>query len=394
MERQNDLDLITKKLLGPPPKKKSSTNINKDSSTSNNLKNNKHRKIIKKRKSILISPKKINLLEKINRNCSNKARTIKHKNFNFISNSIIINPLQSNSNLKRKSNRKESTHMNLLNEQNTNSNTNRSKSTKIFIGHFNENENTNKRKGKKRKIIKDKKLLKSYISDEQVDKKEYNSIPFSQALRIDKRGYPEIFLSVLAHEIQIVEIFYYRNPFNHLSILLSLYIFELCLDLSMNCFLYTDDVVSEKYNNNGSIGFFTSLSLSFMSNIFAGIITYIVARLAEYANAFELIIKETIKKNQYLLIVLKFKKYLKLKLTGFFIIQIIINLGMCYYLLIFCTVYHKTQGSIMLNYFIGIAESMAISFGLTIITSLIRYLSLKNNWRNLYYTSKYFFEHF
>ena len=162
----------------------------------------------------------------------------------------------------------------------------------------------------------------------------------------------------------------------------------------MNCFLYTEDIVSEKYNNDGSIGFFTSLSLSVMSNIFAGIITYIVARLAEYANAFELIIKETIKKNQYLLIVLKFKKYLKLNLTGFYIIQTIINLGMCYYLMVFCTVYHKTQGSIMLNYFIGISESMAISLGLTIITSLVRFLSLKNKWKSLYNISKYFFENF
>ena len=72
----------------------------------------------------------------------------------------------------------------------------------------------------------------------------------------------------------------------------------------------------------------------------------------------------------------------------------IISFGMCYYLMIFCTIYHKTQGSIMINYIIGIAESMAISFGLTIITSLIRYLSLKNGWKNIYNTSKYMFQKF
>ena len=315
----------------------------------------------------------------------------------MISPKKIINTLQNlrgnnenkfNSNLKGKSILKESTKKNLLKVKNTE--TKRSKSTKIFNNFFTENIKTNTIKKQKRKIIN----LKRYINDEEVDKKEYNAIPYSQALRIDKRGYPEMFLSVLAHEIQIVEIFYYRNKCTHLSILLSLYIFELCLDLTMNCFLYTEDVVSEKYSNDGSIGFFTSLSLSFMSNIFSGIITHIVGRLADYTDAFESMIKETIKKIQYLLIALKFKKYLKFKLTGFFIIQIIINLGMCYYLLLFCTVYHNTQGSIMLNYFIGIAQSMAISFGLAIITSLIRYLSLKNKWKSIYNTSKYFFEHF
>ena len=395
-QKEYDLALISKKFPCLPPKRKSSKIINQDASSSGNLKNEKAHIFNKRRKSILINPKKINILEKINRN-RNKAKTnfqfLKSKNLNFISNSITINLKRNSqkklhSNIKTKSIRKDS--MNLLNEQNTN--TIRSKSTKTCSQRF--YEERDKRKAQKGKIITDEYLLKSYISDEQVDKKEYNSIPYNQALRIDKRGCHEMFLSVLAHEIQIIDIFYYKNPYTHLSILLSIYIFELCLDLTMNCFLYTEEVVSEKYNNDGSIGFFTSLSLSFMSNIFSGLITYVVGKLADYADAFELMIKETNKKNQYLLIVLKFKKYLKLKMAGFFIIQTIINICMCYYLMVFCTVYHKTQGSIMLNYFIGIAESMSISLGLTIITSLIRYFSLKNKWKNVYNTSKYFFEHF
>ena len=91
---------------------------------------------------------------------------------------------------------------------------------------------------------------------------------------------------------------------------------------------------------------------------------------------------------------IKFKKYLKLKISGFFIIQGIVNVGMFYYLMIFWTIYHKTQASVMVNYVIGIAESIAISLGLAFITSLLRYLSIRNEWRSIYYTSKYFFEKF
>ena len=65
---------------------------------------------------------------------------------------------------------------------------------------------------------------------------------------------------------------------------------------------------------------------------------------------------------------------------------------MCYYLMIFCTVYHQTQGNIIFNYFIGICESMTLSLGLAIIVSFIRYLSLKYKWRYMYYTSKHLFE--
>lgn len=203
-----------------------------------------------------------------------------------------------------------------------------------------------------------------------------------------------MFLSVLAHEIDIIDIFYYKNAMTHISINLSIYVFELCLDLTLNCLLYTDEVVSEKYNNNGSIKFFTSLSLSFMSNIFASIIAYIVGKLAEYGEIMELMLKDVVIKKQYFLHMIKFKKYLKLKISGFFIIQGFINICMFYYLMIFWTIYHKTQASVMINYIIGIAESIAISLGIAFITSLLRYISIKKEWKSMYYTSKYFFDNF
>ena len=236
--------------------------------------------------------------------------------------------------------------------------------------------------------------IMEYTIDNQVDKKELNNITYTQALRIDKRNYIQIFLSVLAKEIDIINIFYYRNQNEHISIVLSTYIFELCLDLTLNCFLYTDDVVSEKYHNNGSIGFFTSLSLSFMSNIFSSIIAYIVKKLVDYSEILDFILKDSIRQKEYYFNIIKFRKYLILKLIVFYLIQIILNLFMFYYLMIFCTVYHKTQGSIMLNYLIGIIESLGISLSLALITSLIRFLSIKNKWRSIYYTSKFLFEKF
>ena len=108
----------------------------------------------------------------------------------------------------------------------------------------------------------------------------------------------------------------------------------------------------------------------------------------------ELIINEAYNKKNYFSNIIKFKKYLSIKLTAFYIIQIIINLCMCYYLMIFCTVYHKTQGSIMVNYIIGILESMTISISLTIIISFIRFLSIKYKCKSIYNTSKYLFEKF
>ena len=237
-------------------------------------------------------------------------------------------------------------------------------------------------------------IINRATNDEEVNKKELNNIPFTQALRIDKRNYLEIFFSILAHEIDIVNIFYYKNIYSNLSIAFSIYVFETYLELTLNCILYSEDVVSEKYNNNGSIKFFTSLSLSFISNIISAIISNIVGSLADYGEFIELIIKDAIDKNQYFYNISKFKKYLALKLSGFYLIQTILNALMCYYLVIFCTIYNNTQISILINYIVGVIQSLIYSLVLSLLISLVRFISIKYKWKEMYNTSKFLFEKF
>ena len=203
-----------------------------------------------------------------------------------------------------------------------------------------------------------------------------------------------MFFSVLVHEIDIINIFYYRKINTYITISLSLYVFELYLDYTFNCVLYTDDIVSKKYKNNGSIGAVTSLSLGFISNIISSIISNILGNLAEYEDMINLIIRDTINKRQYFTNIKKFRKYLAIKVSAFFIIQTIMNALMCYYLMIFCTIYKNTQISVFINYLLGIIQSLILSLGLSLLISLIRFLSIKYRWRPIYNTSKYLFENF
>ena len=164
--------------------------------------------------------------------------------------------------------------------------------------------------------------------------------------------------------------------------------------MTLNCLLYTEEVISEKYNNNGSIEFLTTLSLSFMSNIISSFITYFITKLAQYVEFLENIINEVKVKPYYFMNILRFKKLLCINLSAFFVVELIINLGMCYYLMIFCSLYHKTQGSIMINYVTGFIESFIISMGIALITSLLRFIAIKYRLKHIYYTSKYLFENF
>ena len=162
----------------------------------------------------------------------------------------------------------------------------------------------------------------------------------------------------------------------------------------MNFFLYSDDVVSEKYNNNGQLSFFTSLTLSIISNIISSIIVFIISKLANYPEIIEAILKYVKDPTVYFFIFLRLFKFIRLRLGLYFFFELILTLLMVYYLFIFCTVYHQSQGSIMLNYFIGVCASLATSIGLTIVITLLRYLSIKYKIVRLFNLSKYLYEHF
>jgi hypothetical protein len=232
------------------------------------------------------------------------------------------------------------------------------------------------------------------INDDDVGKNEINNVPYRQALRIDKRSICQIFISVFINEIGFLSLFLYRNPYSHLSLTISIYLFELLLDLTMNCFLYTDDVVSEKYHNNGELSMITSLSLSFISNIISSIIVFIISKLTNYVDIIEAIIKEVKNRRKYIENIKRLFKYIKIRLGLFYFFQLGLTVVMTYYLFIFCTVYHQSQGSIMVNYIIGALTSLGISCGLTIIITILRVFSIKNRITLLYNISKYLYEHF
>ena len=250
-------------------------------------------------------------------------------------------------------------------------------------------------KFKSSKKIKTKQFLEVsfFGNDKSIDSKEINHVPYTQALRIDQRDCLTIFISILSNELELVSIFYYKNKFIHLSLTITIYLFESLLDITLNCFFYNDDYISEKYEN-GNLKFLTSITISAMSNIISNIISYYISSLINYGELLEMIIKNVVKKKIYFLNMAKFKKLLVIKLIFFYSFLYISYFSMFYYITIFCTVYSKTQKSFLINYFIGMAESILISLLLSIITSSLRYISLSYRIKILYNTSRYLFEKF
>ena len=231
-------------------------------------------------------------------------------------------------------------------------------------------------------------------TDDEVEKKDYNIIPYLQALRIDKRSNLEILISVFSNEIGFLNLFCYKNSYSHYALTISIYLFELLLDLTMNCFLYTDDVVSEKYHNDGNLSMLTSLSLSFISNIISSIAVFIIAKLTNYSEIVEEIVLNVKNKKKYFDNIIRLMKYIKIRLSIFYFLQLTFIIIMTYYLFIFCTVYHQSQVSVTINYIVGALTSLAVSIGQTVIISILRILSLNIHSNRLYNISRFIYDHF
>ena len=190
-------------------------------------------------------------------------------------------------------------------------------------------------------------------------------------------------------KIEIINILFYPEEFTNRTLLLSAYLLDFLFNYFMNALLYSDDVVSQKYHNNGNLDFITSLSLSLISNIVTSIISYTITKLTNYHEFLQLLIKEVQNEQYFLLFFKKIYTSLKIKIMIYFLFNLVLCLGITYYLLIFCIIYKKSQVSLLSNFLLGEAESFIKSFAVALIVCILRVTSLKYKLKRLYRTSIY-----
>ena len=203
--------------------------------------------------------------------------------------------------------------------------------------------------------------------------KNLNDLPYSLAIIKDKRNIIQIFISIIFQKIDLIYLFIGEEKVK--TILICQYILSLSIDLFFNALLYSDDVVSHKYHNNGKLDFVVTLIISLLSNIITSFICYFINLSKEIEERLEKIIE--IKKEYWYLIALsKYFKYFKIKIIFFFINQILIICCLFYYLSIFCIVYNYSQISLLINYFYSLLEGLLKSIIITVIIAITRKISI------------------
>ena len=218
---------------------------------------------------------------------------------------------------------------------------------------------------------------------------ELNELTYCQALENDKRNLVDTFFCVFKLKIDIIQILFYPEEFTHFSILISCYCFGLLMDLTLNVLFFSDDIISQKYNNNGNLLLITTIVISLISNVISNFILYFVEKLINYNEILKLISNEIKDRKMYYLLFVRQSKSYKKKIFVFFIMIFIIGLCFVYYIFLFSAIYKNMQIEIWKNYFSGVLESLLYTLILSAIIAIIRKISLSYRYKQLYVVSKY-----
>ena len=221
------------------------------------------------------------------------------------------------------------------------------------------------------------------------DDLNYWDMPYESAIYLDKRYFITTFLSFLFLKIDFFSTII-LEPFELYSVTIPFYITSLIIDFTFNALLYSDEIVSQKYSNNGKLSYITSFLLGLISNFITYLIMKILRKLIHYSFAFIELKKEKKEENDYYRIVSHLLKIIYKKLIISFILEFIICCVCGYYLFIFCEIYKKSQISLLINYGVGLLISLITSLGVALIVSILRKISIKCKIKRLYYSSKIF----
>ena len=192
---------------------------------------------------------------------------------------------------------------------------------------------------------------------------ELNGLSYTEALKIDRRTYPQYYFSVLRMKYLLAFTFFANNDYNSKSMKICLFLFIFSLYFTINCLFFRDSTTHKIYVDKGNFNFIYQIPQILYSSLISSVINSIVSYLSLSEKSIIELKSDafiTGKKVRNLI------DCLKVKFVLFFIIEFSLLLLFWYYLSCFCTVYKNTQ--------IHLIKDTLISFGLSLFYPLLLYL--------------------
>ena len=222
---------------------------------------------------------------------------------------------------------------------------------------------------------------------------EINSLPYGEALIVDKRNFLQYYWSLISRKNLILFSFIPMNDYNLIYIKICIFIISFSLYITVNALFFTDETMHKIYKDKGIFNFIFQLPKIIYSTIISSVINILIKFFAlSEKNILKL--KQNIKKVKGKDIKEEVNKtitFLNIKFLIFFIIGIIFLFIFWYYVAVFCAVYKNTQITLIKDSVTSFSFSLIYPFLLNYIPALLRIISIKNkDNRYLYKFSKIF----
>ena len=331
--------------------------------------------IIIKEKSVqnFVGSKPINNYQR-NQNLKNKSKTaikpqnkkmkIKHNFNNPPQKSSPLGLLSKKKNIKPKTRNTQVYPMNLSNKNSLNTN----KINSLY--QFSEINNHNK--------TKENENLNSNINEtspnEKLDNFELNNLEYDMALKLDKRSFLEIYLSLLKREHLIIFTFSIRNDYNIIYVKFSRFIFLVCTNMALNVFFFSDETMHKMFLDYGKYNFIQQIPQIIYSTLVSQLIELILCFLSLTDKHFYQI-KNLSESSKYK--IFPIIKCIKMKITFFYVFTFIMFAFYWYAVACFCAVYENTQIAFIKDSFCSFGLGLLYPFVLYLFPAVLRLIALR-----------------
>ena len=221
--------------------------------------------------------------------------------------------------------------------------------------------------------------IKDFLKEnkmEDINDEQMNNLEYEIALIIDKRTYFQYYCSLLKKKHLFLFAFYPNNDYNLMTIKISLFILSFSLYFSINGFFFSDATMNKINEDHGKYDLLYEIPKMLYSTLITAVIN-IILKWFSLSEKTILIIKNEKNYNEAKKSSKSIKKCLKIKLTIFFILSLLLMLFFWYFISCFCAVYKNTQRILIIDTLISFAFTMIYPFGLNLLAGFFRIPALR-----------------
>ena len=225
---------------------------------------------------------------------------------------------------------------------------------------------------------------------------------YNLALEYEKRNFGRIFYIILLSKDEVLNTFLFKSPLHLKYLRICLLLLSLGNDCGLNAILYFNSKISDQFNyicdNNFWQIIYNNLYITILCTIINKIAYFLLKNMTTSKCCIERLFRneeKKMRKDENYKVNNKTKKEIKCKLKAifylfkvkiflFFLIEIILLLFYCYFMIAFCEVYKKTQINILKDAVFSFIISYPISIGISLILCILYKQSLKYKKEKLY----------